>query len=286
MQEDQAVMVNGLCLRYRISGTGRPMIVQAPGWGIGAHVYEQTLAPLAEHCMMISYDTRGSGGSERPARAEDATLANMVEDLEELRRQLGLETFALMGHSHGGSIALAYAARYGQQLSQLILLDTPVNDAGVGADLERTLPQLAAREETAQAATVFMSELASITTDEEMAAVLEQIMPLYFADVAKSAPIGLAVRACPPSSWAYRAISHEGLFDVGDQLAAWSVPTLVVVGRHDFICSPAQAQQLHERIGSSQLVIFEQSGHFPWLEEPDAFFGAVTAFLQLESTRA
>jgi proline iminopeptidase len=51
-------------------------------------------------------------------------------------------------------------------------------------------------------------------------------------------------------------------------------PTLVVVGR-DVICPPSQAKRLRDGIPDSELVVFEQSGHFPWLEEPEAFFGAV-----------
>jgi proline iminopeptidase len=45
-----------------------------------------------------------------------------------------------------------------------------------------------------------------------------------------------------------------------------------VVGRHDFICSPLQARRLHRGIAGSTLIVIEQAGHLPWLEQPEAFY--------------
>ena len=61
--------------------------------------------------------------------------------------------------------------------------------------------------------------------------------------------------------------ASDGRFLVRDRLNTIHVPTLVLVGRHDFICSPVQAQIIHEGISGSQLAVFEKSGHFPWLEQ-------------------
>lgn len=55
-------------------------------------------------------------------------------------------------------------------------------------------------------------------------------------------------------------------------------PTLVAACRHDFICSPIQAGVIHSSIQGSRLELFESSGHFPWLEEPDSFFDKVRIF--------
>ncbi len=58
------------------------------------------------------------------------------------------------------------------------------------------------------------------------------------------------------------------------------VPTLALVERHDFICSPVQAKFIHEGIEASTWAIFEKSDHLPWTEEPELFFSTVTTFLQ------
>jgi proline iminopeptidase len=64
------------------------------------------------------------------------------------------------------------------------------------------------------------------------------------------------------------------------RLGEVSVPTLILAGRDDFICPPSQAKIMHEGIPHSELVVFERSGHFPYIEEPDAFFDAVRGWLQ------
>jgi pimeloyl-ACP methyl ester carboxylesterase len=59
-----------------------------------------------------------------------------------------------------------------------------------------------------------------------------------------------------------------------------TAPTLILVGRDDFICPPSQAKIMHERIPDSELVVFENSGHFAHVEEPDAFCAAIRAWLK------
>jgi proline iminopeptidase len=71
----------------------------------------------------------------------------------------------------------------------------------------------------------------------------------------------------------------DAAFAVRDELARIATPTLVLAGRHDFICAPAQPEIIHRGIGGSALTWFEHSGHFPWLEEPEGFFGEVADFL-------
>jgi len=68
-------------------------------------------------------------------------------------------------------------------------------------------------------------------------------------------------------------------YNVTPHLHRISCPTLVVVGRHDFVCPPSQAQILHEGIPNSQLIIFEKSGHFPMMEERHKFIQAVKDWL-------
>jgi pimeloyl-ACP methyl ester carboxylesterase len=61
------------------------------------------------------------------------------------------------------------------------------------------------------------------------------------------------------------------------------VPTLVIVGRHDFICGPRWAREIHDRIAGSTLVTLENSGHFGHAEEPEDFARAVADFVRTTS---
>jgi proline iminopeptidase len=69
-------------------------------------------------------------------------------------------------------------------------------------------------------------------------------------------------------------------YDVRTLLPVLPVPTLVLVGRHDFICSPPFAEEIARAVPGAKLVVFEKSGHFAHLEEPEAFAKAVLSFVK------
>lgn len=64
-----------------------------------------------------------------------------------------------------------------------------------------------------------------------------------------------------------------------DRLHRIQVPTLLLVGRHDLFCSPAQSHRIARRIADAELVVLERSGHLPWVEEPEHFFATLGAWL-------
>lgn len=277
MSNDQHVYVNGIHLCYRVQGTGSPLVIQAPGWGIGADFYEQTLAPLAQHNTVIAYDPRGSGRSEAPAHSEDINVGMMVEDLEALRADLRLESFALLGHSHGGYIALNYALKYGDRLSHLVLVDSQVGWPEVDADLQRNLPKLAAQERFAAAVEAWRSSK-PLESDADFAAWLRSVISLYFYNPEHSLDLTEALKTHHPSLTAFRAtLATDRQYAIRGRIDRLSMPTLAMVGRHDFIASPEQSALLTEL--GAELCVFEQSGHFPWLEEPESFFAAVYSWL-------
>jgi proline iminopeptidase len=115
-----------------------------PGWGFGVAFYEQTYAPLEAHATVIYCDTRGSGGSERDVDPSTINVGQFVHDLDALRAHLGLERFALTGHSHGGYIALNSAVAHPDRLTHLITVDAQIGVTEPGEDMQRTMPLLAA----------------------------------------------------------------------------------------------------------------------------------------------
>lgn len=273
--------VNGIQLWYKVAGKGKGpvLVVQGPGWGLGSAYLEQTFAPLEDEITVIYYDTRGSGRSEHPKNAEQLNVGSMVEDLEALRQHLGLSSFALIGHSHGGYIALNYALKCPKYLSHLILVDARLGVSEVEADVQRNLPKLAENEKFSGAAKAYREDN-SVKSDEEFGAWLRSILPLYFHDPDKGMSTWNQLKLADPVLSASEATSATNArFAVRNDLYRIEVPTLVLVGRHDFITSPEQAQIIHEGIAGSKMVVLEKSGHFPWLEEPDAFFAEVRNFI-------
>jgi proline-specific peptidase len=262
------------------------LVVQPPGWGIGAGLYEQTLRPLERDCTLIYYDTRGSGRSQAPPNPDDIHVGAFVEDLEALRTQLELDSFALIGHSHGGYVALNYALKYQQYLSHLLPLDAQLGVEEPEQDLQRTLPELAKDPRFADAVKAF-ADPSPLEAESDVSVLLERILPLYFHDPEAKCVAALRdnLRMTRIALTTMQATdSSNGRFLVRDTLSTIRVPTLILVGRHDFICSPLQAQIIHDGISGSRLAVFEESGHFPWLEEPDLFFSTVANFVRGRSS--
>jgi proline iminopeptidase len=177
-----------------------------------------------------------------------------------------------LGYSFGGFIALEYALRYPEHLTQLILLDTaPTLD--YGEEIEANAKRKGATQEQLEALE------ASAEDEVESLRLWKLIEPLYFhtydADLAERV-MGKTVISVEAEE-AGDAIIED--WDLTPRLGEISAPTLIVVGKDDFICPPSQAKIMHEGIPNSELVVFEESGHFAHVEEPEAFFEAVRGWL-------
>jgi proline iminopeptidase len=230
------------------------------------------LDPLGDAMRLVYYDHRGNGRSGRPPLGT-LTFERLCADADALREHLGFEQVAVMGHSYGGFVALEYALRYPRRLSHLILLDTASN-FDYGEEIDANARRKGATEEQMQALD------APVGSEEEFRRVLEIIKPLYWHRFDAE----LSARVFARTVFSAKAYEAGGSllkdWNLTPRLGEIGAPTLIVVGREDFITPPSQARILHEGILGSKLVIFERSGHMPWLEEPDAFFGAIGEWLE------
>jgi proline iminopeptidase len=278
---ERRVRVNGVELWYRVAGRGPVVVLQAPGWGVGSGLYQGTMQALERACTVVYYDPRASGESEVPSDLDQINVGAFMEDLDALRDHLGLASFALLGHSHGGYIAMNYAVAYPDRLSALLLVDAQVGADEPGEELSLSLPRLAEDGRFAEALAAFTAPT-EWSSDDGAADWLHRVLPLYFADP-EGQPLARAragLRSSRVSLAALRGTQRsDALFPVRDKLARITTPTLVLAGRHDFICAPAQPEIIHGGIRGSTLTWFERSGHFPWLEEPDRFFAEVAGFV-------
>ena len=270
----------GIHFWYRVAGHGPLLLVQAPGWGVGSEYLQNGLAFLEKTFTVIYYDPRGSARSGRPNDPKLMSTDEMIEDLERLRRYWGLDSTTVLGHSHGGAIALGYTIHHPERVHKLILVDTCTEDHDFTAERQR---EIAARKDDPR----FKDAIAMMTggndpkTDEEFDAYLEKILPLYFYDPASALPQFAKTDTGPlPSVWAYHAIGATGrpVTKQESLLNQVKARTLVLVGQDDWICSAAEAQRLNKGIQNSRLVVWEKSGHFPWIEAQKQFFAEVNQF--------
>jgi proline iminopeptidase len=122
--EEGYVDAGGVLIYYTSFGQGPPLMIVHGGPGAAHDYFLPYLVPLARHNRLIFIDERGSGKSQKLDDPAGYTVEAMVEDVEAVRRELNLGKMALLGHSYGGVLAQAYALKYQQNLSKLILCST------------------------------------------------------------------------------------------------------------------------------------------------------------------
>jgi pimeloyl-ACP methyl ester carboxylesterase len=206
--------------------------------------------------------------------------AAMADDLEQLRQYLELETIDLLGHSNGGAIALAYAQGHGAHLHKLVLVDSQLIGFGGGEATREFLRDAADDPRYRAAVPCFARPVPE--ADDEFAEFLGQLLPLYLHDPGKYLPLFEGTMEGPISAWAWhRQNAADGLpgVDQTSRLGEIRARTLILVGKHDWICPVIVSERLHSGIQGSKLVLFEHTGHLPWIEEPERFFAEITRFL-------
>src|ERR1700757_4800449 len=128
---------------YKIFGRGKPLVVVHGGPGASHDYFLPYLWPLARTNRLVFIDERGSGETEKLEEPKGYTVQNMVEDLEAVRRALGLGRIALLGHSYGGVLAQAYALKYQKNLTRLALCSTFSSTKGLNAIFVRMKQKMA-----------------------------------------------------------------------------------------------------------------------------------------------
>lgn len=191
--------------------------------------------------------------------------------------QLELGAPVVLGHSFGGFVGQELALRHPASVGKLVLVATTPGQLGLDEDPEEG-PGAPLPDEAADL-------LSSVPVDDHaLAEGLRRLMPWYLhrADVGEVA-----------SMMAETVFSRDAMVRGFQVLASWSTvdrlhriaaPTLVAVGAHDVFTSPPQARRLTSRIPGSHLIELTDSGHFPWIDEPEAFLSAIHDWLASTAT--
>jgi len=285
---------HGVLIYYMIVGRGAPLLIVHGGPGASHDYFLPYLLPLARHNRLIFIDERGSGKSEKLEDPKGYTVENMVEDVEAVRQALALGKISLLGHSYGGVLAQAYALKYQNNLSHLILASTfpsakQMNDVFVRMK-EKMSPDLRERIDAMEKKGLFGQGLdyrKNRYTDEYMIAAWgEGYFPYLYQN--HPDPTDDPVQNGVMSWDLYREMwGSDGEFVIDgnlksveyvDRLPSIHVPTLIIAGDHDE-CDPSLSQEMHEKIASSRIVILPKSGHMTFVDQPNLFLRSVDAFL-------
>jgi proline-specific peptidase len=270
----------GRTLTYRRDGEG-PLLVCHPGGPGFSSLYFADLANLGAAFTLILLNPRGTADSDRPEDLRAYATADYVTDVEELREHLGAEQLDLLGHSHGGVVALAYAAEHPDRVRRLIAANSLVRF--LPAAMETAMELRSAEPWYADAREALEQEDAGdYETEEELAALTRRFFPFYFAHFDETARVYLEEHVAPerPNPDALK-LFNDGIetWDLRHDLARIAAPTLVITGDSDFITGPECARDIGDGIPGARVVIVEDCGHFTFIEQPERFRDEVTRFL-------
>jgi proline-specific peptidase len=267
-------------LTYLREGSG-PVLVCHPGGPGFSSRYLDDVGGLGESFTLVLLNPRGTAGSSAPEDARAYTTSAYVADVEELRVHLGEDKLNVLGHSHGGIVAMAYAARHPDHTRRLVAADTLVR---LQLEEEEKL-KLRHKDEPwyddAQRA-LEQEDAGDYENEDELREITRRFWPMYFAIFDEGAQryvdeCILPERANPDAL----KLFNEGIaeWDMRPELERIEAPTLVITGIYDFICGPACADDIVAGIRRSERVVLEDCGHFTFVEQPDAFRRTVTSFL-------
>jgi proline iminopeptidase len=239
--------------------------------------------PLAEQgYRIIAYDQLGTGESDRPDDPGLWRIERYVDEVEMVRRALGLGRIHLIGHSWGGWLAIEYALMHGDALATLTLSNTCADMPHLRTELER-LKQGLGPETYAR---IVAHEAGGRYEHPEYKAAMTL---LYAQHVRRLDPVPepIVAAVAEHNLAPYHAIQGPNEFVYVGNLRNWSrladlsrvtVPTLVLCGRYDEM-TPACAALMACHLPDARVEIFPNSSHVPFYEEPDAYFAVLTDFL-------
>lgn len=271
------VDVNGTSLHYERLGSGPPCIALHGGLGMDHTYLKRAFGPLNDVLDLVYLDQRGNGRSARPP-IETITMQQLADDVRAFADAIGLERFALLGHSFGGFVALEAATTFPERLTHLFLFGTSPGG------FEPTDEELAERPDPktmSPSGREAMQRLFSRIpgSDEELAAVLDEIAPAYMHRGDPALITDAMSDVILDAATMIRGFEFLPTWSVAGELGRITCPTLVTCGRYDLLTTPECSKRLATAIPDATLAWFEDSGHFPWLEEPDSFFAAVRSFV-------
>ena len=274
---------DGRLLSYERDGEG-PLLVCHPGGPGFSSRYFGDLAGLDSLLTLVKVNPRGTEGSDRPRNPRAYETADYVADLEELRAHLGVERLDLLGHSHGGVVAMAYAAEHPGRVRRLVLMSTlPRFQSDQLAAMEEAMLARAGEPWYDDARAALEAEQASaFGSDEELGELALREFPFYFAHYGDAERAYLeTLQGETPNGDALRLFNEEivPVFDLRPSLGRIVAPTLVITGEDDFITGPVCAAEIMAGLTGAELVLIPDCGHFLFVEARERCREEVSRFV-------
>jgi proline iminopeptidase len=268
-------------IHYKVRGEGFPIVLLSGGPGQNVNALVDIAEKLSVNFKVISIDQRGTGKSElKEITEETITLANYVADVEAVRMQLGIDKWLIVGHSWGGGLAMAISSVHPKHSAGMIL----IGSMGIDYTFAKYAFDNLDYSEQDSTALKFWATPEEQAKDPQRAAyeLYRALVPsrLYVKSDTMKVMSNYIIEV---NSRKIAKLMLKGLiaskYDYSKNFIHYDKPVLFVQGRQGFLAG----QTLYDLLASfpnPTLTYIEKAGHFPFVEQPQAFFEAVDGFLQ------
>lgn len=271
---NEQVEVDDALIFIRSIGTGPGAVVLHGGPGADSSTLSGYLDVLADGRLLRYYDQRGCGRSTCPPDS-DLGWHRHVADLAAVLEHFRSDAATLVGHSWGALLALLYAAANRDRLGRLALIaPAPISGHGRELFMQRLAERLESPDVVARRRALENSGLKQRNPTEYRRRAFQLSMMPYVCDPDDARRVKPFLVAERVRDAVWRSL---GEYDLTNDLQRLRVPTLLIHGRHDPI--PLEESQHTADVLGARIEVFEQSGHLPFLEEPERFRCLMDEFL-------
>ena len=276
--DSQFIEINNLKVHYKQQGEGKPVFILMHGFGASTFSWREVMDPFSQYGTVIAYDRPAFGLTERPLDWEGVNPYSQegnINLLLGLMDVLGIEEAILVGNSAGGTLATAFTLQHPERVKALIEVDAAIYQTMPDSKL---LDWLLVTPQMDQIGPLISRRLAGRSGEDFIRRAWSD------PDLIEQKPEILAGYRKPlmAENWDRSLWEHTKASDAPEldgRLDQIEVPTLVLSGEDDQIVPVENSQRLAEDIPGSTLVIFENCGHLPQEECPNAFMSAVEEFI-------
>ncbi|MGE5796658.1 MAG: proline iminopeptidase-family hydrolase [Ignavibacteria bacterium] len=281
------VLINGSKIWYETEGTGEPVLLIPGGPGNSHTYFHPWFSDLAENYKVIYFDAFGRGKSDRAKDSTEYTFNRDVEEIELLRKALGYEKWIIIGHSYGGMVAQDYALKYPGSIEKLVLSNSlysgemwQANNDNCNYELRNQYPEIwekliKLREQGFHSSSI----------EHQNAYNLPSGLLYYYdaSNAAKATTDSLIIN----TTVYYTLVGDDGDFIIGGDVAKLDfrtklkdtkIPLLIIEGRYDRVALPRFSIKFKDFAPQAEFVMFEKSGHNPYLEEREKYFQLLNKF--------
>ena len=264
------IEVNGSQLQYLVEGEGIPCLV------IGSSIYyPRTFSPvLRNHLKMYFVDMPWFAKGYLPADLDTVNIQTITNEVEQIRIALNLQKPMILGHSIHGTIATEYVKRYGNQVRGLVVIGSPCEWGNAtytkkaAALWETASPERKSIQEENWGK---VKEIDRLTGQKEASARYNNMAPQYWYDPTYDAGWlwkDMTVHT-EVTQHLFTQVFHE--YNMFDPAVPIEIPMLVVLGKYDYVIPYTLWKTQYQNIADFKLILFEESGHTPQLEESERF---------------